>query len=96
MRMKAFNFGSVFKQTNPWTCRQCLRQSQRTTRPLRQYSTRRDRVPAPKKTGRIILAATTGTLGITALAFSDDVKHSYKAVERTGRVVGTLFVCINE
>jgi len=49
-----------------------------------------------KKRGRIVLAAATGTLGVTALVFTDDVKHSYKAVERTGRVVGTLFVCINE
>ena len=94
--MKAFNFRSAFKQANPWTCRKCLRQSQRATRTLHQYSTRSNRVPVPKKKGRILLAATTGTLGVTALAFSDDVKHSYKAVERTGRVVGTLFVCINE
>jgi len=94
--MKAFSFGSAIKQANPWTCRQCLRQSQRTTRPLRQYSTKSRRVPLPKKKGRIFLATATGTLGVTALAFSEDLKHSYKAVERTGRVVGTLAVCIND
>jgi aarF domain-containing kinase len=94
--MKAFSLGSAFKQANPWICRQCLHQSQRTTRSLREYSTRGNRIPVPKKKGRIFLAATTGALGVTALAFTDDVKHSYRAVERTGRVVGTLFVCINE
>jgi aarF domain-containing kinase len=73
-----------------------MQQAQRTAGPFRQHSTRSDRIPLPKKRGRVLLAATTGTLGFTALAFADDIKHSYKAVERTGRVVGTLFVCINE
>jgi aarF domain-containing kinase len=63
---------------------------------LRQYSTRSRSIPIPKKRRRILLAATTGALGFTALAFGDDVKHTYKAIERTGRVVGTLAVCINE
>lgn len=31
-----------------------------------------------------------------AIAFTDDIKHGYKAVERAGRVLGTLAVCINE
>jgi aarF domain-containing kinase len=92
--MKAFTIGSAFKQASSWNCRQCLRQSQNRT--LRQYSSRAGRIPNTKKRGRIVLAATTGTLGLTALTFSDDVKHSYRAMERTGRVVGTLFVCINE
>lgn len=37
-----------------------------------------------------------GLLGGGAFAFSDDVKHIYGAVRRSGRVVGTLAVCINE
>lgn len=94
--MKAFSLRPAFKQANSWTCGRCLQQSQRAVRPLRQYSTRSNRIPIPKRKGRIVLAATTGALGVTALAFTDDVKHSYRAVERTGRVVGTLFVCINE
>ena len=45
----------------------------------------------------MLLAATGGALVTTAaVAFTDDVKHAYEAVERTGRVVGTLAVCINE
>ncbi len=70
--------------------------SQRGTRTSRQYSTRQNRIPTPKKRGRIVLAAATGALGVTGLAFTGDVKHAYEAVERTGRVVSTLAVCINE
>ena len=94
--MRTISIGSAFKQANLWTCRRCEQQSQRAPRPFHQYSSRYDRLPRPNKPRRVILAATTGTLGVAALAFSDDIKHSYKAVERTGRVVGTLFVCINE
>jgi aarF domain-containing kinase len=43
-----------------------------------------------------VLAAAGGAAGVGALAFTDDVKHAYKAIERTGRVAGTLAVCINE
>lgn len=41
-------------------------------------------------------AAAGGTLTAAALIFSDDVKHAYSAMERTGRVVSALAVCINE
>lgn len=37
-----------------------------------------------------------GLLGVGAFAFSDNVKHIYGAARRSGRVVGTLAVCINE
>lgn len=53
----------------------------------------------PKRNGRrrgILLAATGGALGAGAFAFTDDVKHGYAAAERTGRVVSTLAVCMNE
>ena len=94
--MKPSSFGPAFKQMSPWTCRRCLQRAQRVASPLRQYSTKSRSIPIPKKRGRILLAATTATLGVTALEFGDDVKHTYKAVERTGRVLGTLAVCINE
>lgn len=42
----------------------------------------------------------TGVAGLgiaaTAVAFNDDAKHIAGAAQRTGRVVGTLFVNINE
>ncbi len=94
--MKHLRLESAFKQASRWTGRRCLQQPQGAARAFRQQSTRRNRIPGPKNGGRLLLAAATGTLGVAALAFTDDVKHSYKAVERTGRVVTTLFVCINE
>ncbi|EFE31476.1 uncharacterized protein ARB_01624 [Trichophyton benhamiae CBS 112371] len=53
---------------------------------------------APRVSGRkrsrkgFLLAAATGTLGGTLLFFYDDVKHAYRAAERTGRVVAALLV----
>lgn len=41
-------------------------------------------------------AAGVGTVGAGALFFTDEIKHGYAAAERTGRVVSTLAVCINE
>lgn len=37
-----------------------------------------------------------GTIVIGVVAFSDNAQHLYRAAARTGRVVGTLAVCINE
>lgn len=37
-----------------------------------------------------------GVVVVGAVAFSDQVRHGYRAAERTGRVVGALAVCINE
>lgn len=44
----------------------------------------------------VIMASAAGGLAATGFAFTDDLKHAYEAAERTGRVVSTLFVCINE
>ena len=50
-----------------------------------------------KRARRALQYATAGgTLGVAALAFSDDIKHGYIAAERTGRVMTTFAVCINE
>ncbi|KAL4906436.1 hypothetical protein BDW74DRAFT_150350 [Aspergillus multicolor] len=37
-----------------------------------------------------------GTIVVGAFAFFDEVRHAYRAAARTGRVVGTLAVCIND
>ena len=42
------------------------------------------------------LTAAGGSLAAGAAFLTDDVKHGYIAVERSGRVVGTLAVNINE
>lgn len=46
----------------------------------------------------MLLLASAGAAGVasTALAFTDDIRNSYESVERTGRVVATLAICINE
>lgn len=51
----------------------------------------------PKKKRRVLYTSAAG-LGIaaTAVAFNDDAKHIAGAAQRTGRVVSTLFVNINE
>jgi aarF domain-containing kinase len=99
--MKGFNFTRTLgpgKMATPWTCRRCTLQGQggRGIRLIKGYSTRANQIPRPKKRGRVLLAATGGALGAGTLAFTDDVKHVYGAVERSGRVASTLAVCINE
>jgi len=88
-----------------WTCRQCLLQSRgsRIGEQVRGYARRSNRhgggnfkSAKPKRNGRVIVAAAGGALGVTGVAFTDDIRHAYEAVERTGRVVSTLAVCINE
>ena len=37
-----------------------------------------------------------GIVGLGAVAYFDELKHAYGAARRSGRVVGTLAVCINE
>lgn len=45
----------------------------------------------------VLLIAVTGAFVIgTTLAFLDDIKHGYAAVQRSGRVAATLGLCINE
>jgi aarF domain-containing kinase len=95
--MKGFNFASL-SQSSPWTCRACTRLSQLQTRCSEkppQYSTKARKYPRPRRSRHIVLAA-SGVAGVGALAFTDDVKHAYEAFERTGRVMGTLALCINE
>lgn len=47
--------------------------------------------------GRLIkYLVVLGVLGVGAVATSDEIKHAYRAAARSGRVVGTLAVCINE
>lgn len=44
----------------------------------------------------MLMAAAGAGIGASTLAFTDDIRHSYETVERTGRVVSTLAVSINE
>ncbi|PHH62317.1 hypothetical protein CDD81_7237 [Ophiocordyceps australis] len=85
-----------------WTCLTCRGQLARGIGPVRSYSQgkgprnrRHGRANQPK---RALLLASAGAAGVagTALAFTDDIKNSYEAVERTGRVAVALAICIND
>ena len=108
--MKGFNFAVASRLVprattkGAWTCRQCLLQSQgsRIGNQVRGYARERNAYgnsssqSAKPKRARVLAAAAVGGLGLTAVTFTDDIKHSYGAAERSGRVASTLFVCINE
>jgi aarF domain-containing kinase len=54
-------------------------------------------VPKKDRRKRVLLASVTGGgVVATAVAFNDEAKYVAGAAQRTGRVVSTLFICINE
>ena len=95
--MRAAQTDKLFTHVFPWICRSCLRRkgvsipgtAKFTTKAIKGYGKKKRRTP-------IVLASTAGTLGAGTLFFADDLKHGYAAAKRTGRVVSTLAVCMNE
>jgi aarF domain-containing kinase len=89
----------------PWTCSTCRGQLLR-GKPLRYITSRNfasrkgSRGDNGQKSGPrrplLYASAGAGTIGATALALGDDIKNSYEAAERTGRVAAALAVCIND
>ncbi|OIW23633.1 hypothetical protein CONLIGDRAFT_137065 [Coniochaeta ligniaria NRRL 30616] len=95
-----------------WTCATCRNNAvrpelRRIAAPFRQYasSSRSTKFPKqpvrPPRRKRAVIWAATGTgvaTGVLAgvLAFGDQIKYSYDAAERTGRVASGLAICINE
>ena len=88
-------------RTLPWTCKACLR------RPVdlafapqrRNFAARSDVYPTAKKRGRRtkwVILASVAAVGTGLVFYTDAGRFAYGAAERTGRVVGTLAVCINE
>jgi aarF domain-containing kinase len=49
-----------------------------------------------RKRRRLLLASTAGAAGVASFFLADEVKHAYGAAERSGRVLSTLAVCVNE
>lgn len=95
----------------PWTCSTCRTQiahgikAESLFRPRRFFSykktTSQPQRPATQQggKGRILLLASGGVVagaGASLVAFGDDIKTSYEAVERAGRVAAALGICINE
>jgi hypothetical protein len=53
--------------------------------------------PKSKRKRRLLIAGVSGSLIVAgAVAFNDEARHVAVAAQRTGRVVGTLIVCVNE
>ena len=88
-------------RTLPWTCRECLRRRvdlafapQRRT-----FAARSEANSRPQKKGRRtkwVVLATVAAAGTGVVFYTDAGRFAYGAAARTGRVVGTLAVCINE
>jgi len=90
---------SFFRQPTPWnTCRQCLRNQARPHRPsgFTTKTTPPNAIPKPKRRRRA--AFVVGGIGAVtaAVALNDDARHAFAAVQRSGRVAATLFLCIAE
>ncbi|KAF2466980.1 ABC1-domain-containing protein [Lindgomyces ingoldianus] len=89
-------FSPFLRRSAPWTCRACLRR-QALSPQRNAFSTK---LPKPivrsKRRRRLLLA--TGGLGITtaAVTLNDDAKHVFTAIQRSSRVVSTLFININD
>ena len=95
--MRPFRSVGLFPSTTAWTCRSCLQKQRNTASDaVRSASNTAKGNVKRRRKAPVVLTAATGTLGAGTLFFTDDVKHGYAAVERTGRVVSTLAVCINE
>ena len=110
--MSGATFSAKRLSTLGWTCATCRSnvvrsELRRTTTPFRHYSNAstksfpKQNVRAPRRKGAVVIWAATGTgvaTGVLAgvLAFGDQVRYSYDAAERTGRVASGLAICINE
>lgn len=83
-----------------WTCSRCktvkppLLDSTPRAYTSSPHAARSVRIIRPRKA--VYWAAAGGSLGGSLLFFGDDLKHGWQAAERTGRVVSTLAVNINE
>lgn len=98
--MSAFSaFSPLIRRTVPWTCRACLRK-QALPQQRNAFATKQNPATKPiaKNKGRRNIAVAGGGLAITAavVTVSDDAKHAVTAVQRSSRVVSTLFINIKE
>lgn len=96
--MRGFNpVGTIFqKNSGTSALLQCL-VSQFRAPTLHSLSTVSKQRPARIFQHKFVLAAATVTVGIGFLiGLSDDLKHGYVAAQRSGRVLFTLAMCINE
>ncbi|OAP60848.1 hypothetical protein AYL99_05850 [Fonsecaea erecta] len=79
-----------------WTCPRCKNLQNPFDKPRRGFTSSRRPVRVVRPRQAVYWAAAGGSAGASLLLFGDDIKHGWLAAERTGRVVTTLAVCIND
>ncbi|KAL2196145.1 ABC1 family-domain-containing protein [Corynascus similis CBS 632.67] len=100
-------FSSLFAKRfgASWTCARCRTQGPRPILPRaplsRRYGTTGPSFssqprPKPRRRAAVLLATAGGGATAMLLSVGDDVKSSYEAIERSGRVVSTLVLCVND
>ncbi len=98
--MRLFRPAAAITKKTPWTCSQCLhrwRASLFRQPKLHTFASKPNEVRFTKRHSIVVLATLSGTIGAGAvIALSEDLKHGYAAARRSGRVLMTLAVCMNE
>ncbi|KAG8417222.1 hypothetical protein J3459_012516 [Metarhizium acridum] len=109
--MSALTIPRIATRLGPrtWTCSACQGQlAAAISSPfggLRCFASARSSSQGANGNGRrgsrsrkVLLFASASAAGVasTALAFTDEIRNSYESVERTGRVVAALAICIND
>jgi aarF domain-containing kinase len=87
-----------------WTCARCRSQVPKPTLPRvpvpRRYGSTGPSLatskPKPRRRAAVLLATAGAGAAAMLLSVGDDVKNTYGAMERSGRVASTLVLCINE
>lgn len=100
MRLNTFSLLGRSVERTPWTCARC-RSTQIRVEAHREYSRLRQAQPVrlvrdQRRVNKIFLAVATLGVGGGAYLLRDDIRHWYHAAARSGRVVSTLYVCIQE
>ncbi|KAL9131044.1 MAG: hypothetical protein Q9217_000930 [Psora testacea] len=95
--------GSLASAINggPWICRTCVRRQQKAFSQAASYSTKCRKINIIKSSTRVIALVTAAGLGTGSIFYlSEDprekAQHAYVAAQRTGFVLVTLAICIND
>jgi len=100
MRLNTFSLLGRTLGRTPWTCARC-QSTQIRVEAQREYSRLRQAQPVrllrdKRRVNKIFFAVATVGVGGGAYLLRDDIRHWYHAAVRSGRVVSTLYVCIQE
>ncbi|MCJ1473054.1 hypothetical protein MMC13_001703 [Lambiella insularis] len=95
--MKPSRAWTFFSSSTPWICRSCVHKQKSNVAQQAKHASRAGRPFVKRdKRKRATLVAASGTAGGAVALISDDVKYGYGAVERSGRVLTALAICVND